>query len=137
MLVAINVLPQPLQKDINDLKIEVILGKLLSLNLQPAIIKHMKDSHELDSTLVRLRKEALEGKETVFSLSEDDILYHKGWICIPDNEEIRKQILLEAHETPCSVHPGTIKMYKNLEKGFWWPRMIKDVVEFMSKCLNY
>ncbi|XP_024021920.1 uncharacterized protein LOC112091761 [Morus notabilis] len=136
MLVAINVLAQPLHKEINDLEIKVISGKLSSLTLKPTIIEHMKDSQELDSTLVRLRKEVLEGKETRFSLLEDVILYHKGKIYVPDNEEIRKQILSEAYETSYSVHLGTTKMYKNLKKGFWWPGMKKYMAEFMSKCLN-
>ena len=51
----------------------------------------------------------------VFSLAEDGTLLHKGRICVPKDEEMRKQILSEAHETPYSVHPGATKMYKDLK----------------------
>ena len=49
---------------------------------------------------------------------------------------MREQLLIEAHETPYSVHPGTTKMYQDLKKGYWWPGMKKDVVRFVEKCLT-
>ncbi|KAL5554224.1 hypothetical protein UlMin_041799 [Ulmus minor] len=71
-----------------------------------------------------------------FGLSPDGILHFKGRLCIPNDPEMRNQILSEAHSTPYSVHPGTSKMYKDLRGHFWWPGMKKDVVEFISKCLT-
>ena len=50
---------------------------------------------------------------------------------------MREQLLIEAHKTPYSVHPGTTKMYQDLKKGYWWPGMKKDVVRFVEKCLTY
>ena len=135
-LMAIHALPQPLQKDIHDLEIEIISGKVSSLTRQPTILEHMKSSQESDPTLVKIKEEVLEGKEMVFSLVEDGTLLYKGRICVPKDEEMRKQILSEAHETPYSVHLGATKMYKDLKRSFWWPGMKKDVAEFISKCLN-
>ena len=28
-------------------------------------------------------------------------------------------------------------MYQDLRKFFWWPRMKKDITEFLVKCLTY
>ena len=55
---------------------------------------------------------------------------------MPNDEEIKKQILYEAHNTPYAMHSGTIKMYRDLKKHFWWLRMKRDVVEYVARCLT-
>ncbi|KAL5540693.1 hypothetical protein UlMin_043345 [Ulmus minor] len=44
-------------------------------------------------------------KNSEFGLSPDGILHFKGRLCIPNDPEMRNQILSEAHSTPYSVHP--------------------------------
>ncbi|KAL5577645.1 hypothetical protein UlMin_019344 [Ulmus minor] len=96
----------------------------------------MKGSQELDPNLVKIREEVASRENSEFGLPPDGILHFKGRLCIPNDPEMRSQILSEAHSTPYSVHPGTSKMYKDLRGHFWWPGMKKDVVEFISKCLT-
>ena len=50
-----------------------------------------------------LKERVLEGKEAEFSVSTDGILHYKGRLCIPDDAEIKDQLLSEAHATPYSV----------------------------------
>ena len=57
-------------------------------------------------------------------------------ICVPNDEEIKKQILYKAHNTLYTMHPGTTKMYRDLKKHFWWPRMKRDMVEYVERCLT-
>ena len=60
----------------------------------------------------------------------------KDIICVPDNADIKKDILLEAHTTLYALHPSTTKMYKDLKKHYWWPGMKNDIVEFVAKYLT-
>ncbi|KAL5549711.1 hypothetical protein UlMin_004942 [Ulmus minor] len=53
-----------------------------------------------------------------------------GRICIPNDEELRNQLLTEAYTTPYSVHLGATKMYKDMKKSFWWSGLKKDVANF-------
>jgi hypothetical protein len=53
---------------------------------------------------------------------------------VPNNEEIRKLILEEAHFSPYTVHLGGTKMYQDLKRCFWWNGMKRDVVEFVEWC---
>ena len=48
-------------------------------------------------------------------------------MCVPNNEEIKEMILEEAHKSKLSIHPSTTKMYQDLKKMFWWPKMKKEV----------
>ena len=34
-----------------------------------------------------------------------------------------------------AIHPCITKMYQDLKRSFWWSRMKKDVLEFVTKCL--
>jgi len=44
-------------------------------------------------------------------------------------------ILEEAHKSKLTIHLGTTKMYQDLKKMFWWPKMKKKVAQYVAKCL--
>ena len=120
-----------------NLKMEVIIGKLSALTIQTMIIEAIKGGQLKDPLMEKFKQKALEKKQSNFFLSEDGVLGYKGGrICVPNDEEIKKQILYEAHNTPYAMHPSTIKMYRDLKKHFWWPRMKRDVVEYVVRCLT-
>ena len=114
---------------------ELIEGQLSVLTLQPTIFEGIQGTQELDPELNRIQKAVKNGTNTEFSLSSDGVLNLRGRICIPNDDELRKQILEEAHTTPYSVHPGATKMYKDMKQGFWWSGMKKDVANYVAKCL--
>ena len=99
-LMSIQALSQPLQEDILKLGMELITGKLSSLTLQPTILGEIKEAQGLDPSLVRIRKEVMEGKETNFGMLDKGILHFKGRLCVLSNEELQKQILSKAHDIP-------------------------------------
>ncbi|KAL5545109.1 hypothetical protein UlMin_008893 [Ulmus minor] len=134
-LMSIQGLPKHLQGDINSLELEIIGGQLLALTLQPTIMEGMRGAQELDPTLFRIREAVENGTNKEFSISTDGVLSLKGRICIPEDEELRNQLLTEAHATPYSVHPGATKMYKDMKKAFWWSGLKKDVASYVAKCL--
>ena len=91
---------------------------LVNLTVQPTILDGMKRAQTHDPDLVKFREDILEGKETSFVLSEDEILHLDGRLYVPNDEDMRKQILFEAHDTPYSVHPGATKIYQGLKEHF-------------------
>ena len=106
-LMFIQGLPKLLQSDINSLELEFIWGQLSALTLQPTIMEGMRGAHELDPNLFRIREAVENGTNTEFSISTDGILSLKGRICIPEDEELRNQLLTEAHTTPYCHDPGS------------------------------
>ncbi|KAL5544082.1 hypothetical protein UlMin_007866 [Ulmus minor] len=114
---------------------EVINSQLSVLTLQPTIYEGIQGTQELDPELNRIREAVKNGTNTEFSLSPDGVLNLKGRICIPNDKELRNQLLEEAHTTPYSVHYGATKMYKDMKQGFWWSRMKKNVANYVAKCL--
>ena len=52
-------------------------------------------------------------------MSDDGVLGYKGGrIYVPNDEEIKKQILYKAHNTPYAMHLGTTKIYRDLKIYF-------------------
>ena len=64
---------------------------------------------------------------------KDGLLFFQNRLCVPTN--LRPQILKEAHESPLAAHPGYHKMFASLKQNFFWPRMKKDTLEYVKKCL--
>ena len=50
---------------------------------------------------------------------------------------LRNEILDEAHNIVYTMHPGATKMYQSVKTHYWWPRMKKDMAEFVAKCLIF
>ncbi|GAB2290451.1 hypothetical protein Dimus_038102 [Dionaea muscipula] len=70
-----------------------------------------------------------------FSVTPDGMLRFRGRIVLPDQEELRKALLTEAHNSWFNVHPGATKMYRDLRENFWWRGMKKHIAEFVAQCL--
>jgi hypothetical protein len=55
---------------------------------------------------------------------------------IPENGDIKSIILKEDHRELYCAHPGVKKMYIDMRKLLFWVGMKRDVVHFISKCLE-
>ncbi|GKE36301.1 putative reverse transcriptase domain-containing protein, partial [Tanacetum coccineum] len=62
-------------------------------------------------------------------------LRNRSWI--PYFGDLRELILHESHKSKYSIHPGSVKMYPDLKKLYWWPNMKAEISTYVSKCLTY
>ncbi|GJX86949.1 putative reverse transcriptase domain-containing protein, partial [Tanacetum coccineum] len=76
------------------------------------------------------------GLDEMIEQRNDKTLYYLDRIWVPLKGEVRTLIMDEAHNSKYSVHPGADKMYYDLRDRYWWPRMKKDIAEYVSKCLT-
>ena len=110
----------------------IVLAKLIArLNFLNRVLEAQKNDEKIASII----KQIGDRKETEFEVKGDRSLYYKDRVCVPNDCELKKAILDEAHNGSFSIHPGRIKMYQDLKMSFWWSGMKKDVSEFVTKCL--
>ena len=76
--------------------------------------------------------EIIKGEKPEFKLAGDGTLRSGTRFCVPNLEEIKKEISVEAHSTSYSVHPGSTKMYMDVSKTFWWASMKRDIAKFVE-----
>ena len=100
-------------------------------NLLNQVLEAQKNDEKISATI----KQIGNGKETEFTVNENGVLYYKDRVCVPDDKDLRKAILDEAHSGSFSIHPGSTKMYQDLKMSFWGSGMKRDVSEFVTKCL--
>ena len=87
---------------------ETILAQLI---VQP-ILKYMMISAQKND--VKLQKKVhmvRDGDKNDFSVKEAGSLYFQNKLCVPDDKELKKKLLFEAHNTVFSMHLEGNKMY--------------------------
>ena len=100
------------------------------MTLLDKIRKAQKD----DKEIAEIKEKMGKGKAKGFREDEHDTLWFEDRIYVPNNQEVRKLILQEAHDSPYSIHPGNTKMYLDLKEHFWWTGMKKDIAEYVAVC---
>ena len=109
-----------------------IVAKLIAkLDLLNRVLEAQKSDEKISIIVSQNR----EGKETEFLVNEDGSLYYRDRVCVPNDDELKKSILDEAHSGFFAMHPGSTKMYHDLKTSYWWSRMKRDVSEFVTKCM--
>ena len=71
----------------------------------------IREAQKDNKEIAKIKEKMAEGKAKGFREDEHDTLWFEDRIFVPNNVEIRKLILHEAHDSPYSIHPGNTKMY--------------------------
>ena len=64
-----------------------------------------------DKKIFAIVNQSREGKETKFTVNEDGFVYYRERVCVPNDDELKKSFLEEAHSGSFSIHPSSTKMY--------------------------
>ena len=108
---------------------------VVELIARPEMLNRVLEAQTNDEKIFAIVKQIEDDKETEFTVNEYGVLYYKDRVCVPDDNDLRKSILEEAHSGSFAIHPGSTKMYQDLKMSFWWSRIKRDVSEFVTKCL--
>ena len=100
---------------------------------KPNLLNRVLEAQNNDKKITAIVNQNRVGKETEFPSKEDGFLYYRDRVCVPNDDELKKFILEEAHSGSFAMHPGSTKMYKNLKTSYWWSGMKRDVSEFVTK----
>ena len=95
----------------------------------------MLEAQKKDEKIIAVINQIGNGKENEFTVNENGVLYYKDRVCVPDYNDLRKSILEEAHSGSFAIHPGSTKMYRDLNMSFRWSGMKRDVSKSVTKCL--
>ncbi|XP_073275402.1 uncharacterized protein [Primulina huaijiensis] len=72
---------------------------LASLSAQPCLQETIKIIQDRDSALVKLKEQSKEGKSPDFETDNKGILWMKGRLCVPDIDNLRQEVMFEAHKS--------------------------------------
>ena len=61
---------------------------------------------------------------------------YTGRIYVPNFKELKNLILREMNNVPYVGHPSYQKTIVAFKSQYYWPKMKKEVVDFIAKCLE-
>jgi hypothetical protein len=67
-------------------------------------------------------------------MEEDETIFFRCRLCVPQKSKVKMNILREAHGTSYMVHPGETKMYQDIRQSFWWKRINVDIAKYVVSC---
>ena len=104
------------------------------LVIESAIPDRVLEAQQSDPFMKRVRERISEGHTENFTLDAKGAVRLRGRLCVPQDAEVKQDILREAHRTPYSIHPGENKMYQDLRRSYWWRKMKADVASYVASC---
>ncbi|XP_073017089.1 uncharacterized protein [Primulina eburnea] len=107
---------KPLLLDLQRNEITLVspgtVAQLSALVLRSTLFDRILKEQQSDNQLLELKRKSDITGVSEFGLNRDGLLTFRDKICVPIGDEIRKDVLVEAHTTPYSVHPGSTKMFE-------------------------
>ena len=93
---------------------------LTTFHVHPILIDRIRELQTQDPTVIKLKREAESGQLKGFLVRADRTLMMGHRLCVPDEGELKKEIMEEAHSSAYAMHPGRTKMYHTLREHYWW-----------------
>jgi Integrase core domain. len=122
------------------------MGVEFSFSLSGALLAHvcirpmlLEQIHELqmkDDELMKIRMRVHDGTMNEYRVRDDGILCLRNRVCVPNDKNLRRMIIDEAHSSLYAMHPGSTKMYRDLKEFYWWTGMKREIAECVSRCLT-
>jgi hypothetical protein len=84
------------------------------------LLQEIRKCQAEDEKIQEIRSNIKEEKSPGFLEDEEEVLWYKGRICVPNLKKLKDKIHLEAHESAYSIHLGRNKMYHDLKATYWW-----------------
>lgn len=107
---------------------------------------HIEDDNDLDDEYVMLKNKITSNPSKFPKFTINENLVYKncrvktgaswednGWkLYVP--LKFRQRVLFESHDSPNSSHLGVCKTVHRILEKYYWPRMIRDVREYVKTC---
>ncbi|KAF8749944.1 hypothetical protein RHS01_09713 [Rhizoctonia solani] len=65
---------------------------------------------------------------------EEDLLWYRGKLVVPDSETLKEQLLKEFHDSLLAGHLGQQRTLELLSCNYWWPGMKSSAKEWVECC---
>ena len=93
------------------------------------IIKKIRKNNTREKEVIQAIK-----KEDGLAWEEDNVVYMEGRIYVPNNKDLKEEILREHHDPADVGYPGQYKMQELIKSTYWWPELKEDVKKYVQGC---
>ncbi|KAF8106706.1 hypothetical protein N665_0135s0049 [Sinapis alba] len=119
---------------VGTLRLDALTGEVEPLGLgatdKADLLSRVRLAREKDEDLIKESK----NEKTEYQTSNNGTILVNGRVCVPKDNELREEILKEAHQSNFSIHPGANKMYCDLKRYYHWVGLKRDVAKWVAWC---
>ena len=88
------------------------------LMARPNLLNQVQEAQKSDEKISAIVSHNRMRKETEFLVNENEFLYYRDRVCVPNDSGLKKSILEEVHNGSFAIRPGSTKMYQNLKTSY-------------------
>jgi hypothetical protein len=131
----VNQMPQELYEEFERLNLGLVAHtEGITIEVEPTLEQEIRKGQLEDPKIKEIREMIEAGKAPDFTEDEQGTVWFRRRICVPDVDQLHEKILLEAHDSAYSIHPGSTKMYEDMKERYWWYGMKRDVAARVALC---
>ena len=67
-------------------------------------------------------------------INVDGVPYHNEQIFVPDDKEIKRNIMTLYHDSPLAGHLGQSGTISLIQRRYWWPKMGMEIRNYIESC---
>jgi len=119
---------------------EPTILELPKIALPNSLLELMKEGYIVDpipnDILQQLRDGKVRSKQLSLAECKDETgrLIYRDRIYIPNHTLLKLRLIQDFHDTPAAGHPGRSKTLELLARQYYWPKMHKDVDQYLRNC---
>jgi hypothetical protein len=128
---------EALCEEMRKLNLELVeQGDLYTISIESPLHERIAMAQLVDDEVQKIIQKLSEGDPKFNCFRRDDkrVVWFGQRLVIPQDRDIKKKNLDEAHLSKFTIHPGSTKMYRNLRENFWWSNMKGEIAEYVSGC---
>ena len=100
------------------------------------MVASTQDSNYIE-LLSKIQNPEIKLDRAAFKVDEKGFIWFKDRLYIPNVLEFKLFIMNEMYKPPFAGHPGYQNMVTALRKQFFWPSLKTNVIEYLSKCIEF
>jgi hypothetical protein len=128
---------EALCEEMRKLNLELVEhGNLYTISMESPLRERIAMAQIVDEEVQKIIQRLSEGdpKFNCFWRDDKGVVWFGQRLVIPQDPDLKKEILYEAHLSKFTIHHGSTKMYRDLRENFWWSNMKGEIAEYVSGC---
>lgn len=112
-------------------------GRVLArVEVKSNFVEQVKAKKFKDKRLNALQNKVVNGEVKDATLDVCEVLQFKERLCIPRVDNLIRDVVSDAYGLSYSIHLAITNIYYDLRKIYWWPRINRDIIDYVFNCQN-
>ena len=108
-----------------------IISAVKKLSFATTFLEQVRQASKKESDYQTFLTTTPEDKNRVI---EDQLIYYKGRLQLPNDNQLRLDVLTEEHDSRVAGHFGQKKTLELVSRNFYWPEMEGWIKKYVGSC---